>query len=344
MSAIHKPLKSFSIPLGRHVLKTGATHDDSWGIEIEMEMPEKPPKGLARNGDFLRYLTHNLTSEDFLKYWSITSDGSLRNGAELVSRGAVRYENLEEAFKAMRSTFDEFGIVPSFGYRTSVHVHMNAAHLTPIHFANILVLHTLLERSLIKMAGEEREGNLHCLMLTEAPAVVSRLQSLFKAREAEQFSMRFNELFRIGRYSALNFHSLFTLGTLEFRLHNGTYDTARLMSWVNTLRNIRDMATKCNDPRELIQLAKKSPDELLALIDCKDARTDIALKQIRTAQEIAFARMSWEAGEVKKEPTSRKRVNVTAAAPGPVPDMEGWLRRLGAAEEALGVRPRNTIR
>lgn len=266
---------------------------DSWGLEIEVE-EEAPRRGRRAqdNNSVFERLSGELDGQ--IRGWTVTTDGSLRRGAELVSDGPQRYADLRENLDRIDAGFKAIGFVPSYSIRTSVHVHMNVCHLTMRDILNVLVIHTLLENSMVAMAGEERKGNLHCLLLTEAQNHVQRIRQMYSATDATDFRGSYLNLIRgNARYAAVNLMSLNRFGTLEFRLHRGTHDTNQLMNWIDTLRRIRDKAQTFEDPRDIVKWAKNQPAELLELVP-DNYRRDIGRSQMLTARELAFSRLNWQ--------------------------------------------------
>ncbi len=192
--------------------------EEQVGIEIEVEF------------------TNDVDEISFgkLPNWTVTSDGSLRNGMEFISRPLHMSEVPAEVSSAM-SYIKKRGPRPS--HRTSVHVHYNAAKMTLHDLQKIVGVYYMLETMLIKAYAPDRLGNKFCLRGLDAADHIDRISNLFKG------GWQLFDFSREVRYAALNLTPLSYLGTLEFRFLDGTHDENKIIEFVETINRLVRVAT-----------------------------------------------------------------------------------------------------
>ena len=131
----------------------------------------------------------------------------------------------------------------NFGFRTSVHVHVNCQDLTYYQLLNMVYIYFLYEEPLINFCGEGRKANRFCLRVRDAEGQLEAIQELMQWGEVGLLKMRPDRT----RYSALNLEALPKYGSLEFRGMRGTLDVPTLLSWVNMCVSIREAAKQYPD-------------------------------------------------------------------------------------------------
>lgn len=284
---------------------------DSFGLELEME-------GLdgINLGDF---------TIDFgnTQGWSVHEDGSLRNGVEFVSNGPRLFSDLPGDLDRLNRKIDKRAMFkPNFSLRTSVHVHMNVQHLTWLEVINIFVLYLMYEQALIEFGGEERNGNVHCLSGLDAQSNVEYFRRALVAdiEPDNDYTRNYGRntfrsvsqaiVDRGRRYAALNFAALPQHGTLEFRTHRGTRDTAEIMEWVTIIRSLRDAAVAYNNPQQIVadfstrghvRLAAEMWRAHPRLMEIIGRQRNQCWQGMRLAQEIAFSRSNWSTTKAEKQ-------------------------------------------
>lgn len=165
-----------------------------------------------------------------LKAWDIKNDGSLRNdGKEFVTEYGMRvwqsFGAIDDLYSRMEAIRKINKALFAFGERTSIHVHFDVRQLSPQEIKSLLVVYTLFEDALFRVAGEHRKHNIFCVPLRYV--AISRLgTSVIRCIQQWQ------------KYSALNFTRARDLGTVEFRHMEGTPDRNRVKLWVLLLAHL----------------------------------------------------------------------------------------------------------
>jgi len=214
------------MPLVRDVIGLRKTLGDI-GVEIEVE-------------------GRNLPGETW--NWRRDADPSLRGyeTAEYVLQKPVLqkdlndvFEELKEAFKASRGTIDK-------GYRAGVHVHINVQELTTVELFNFITLFLMFEDSIVDFCAPFRRGNHFCLRSKDAGYL---LELLWRAcTEGEIRLLNTEDI----RYSAMNLHSVFKYGSVEFRTLESTDDFGLIKTWCDLLYTLKESAKKFTDPRDIM--------------------------------------------------------------------------------------------
>ncbi len=161
--------------------------------------------------------------------WRIESDGSLRNGMELITC-PVRDENLYYALASLDSFFNA-NREAEFSHRCSMHIHINAASMTYEQLVVFMGFYLTVENIFFDAFFPHRKGNNYCYPLTNVELTTDDLD---KSRLSKE----------VWKYAALNAANLRTYGTLEFRQHCGTKSVEQLLVWIKTILNIYNYAQK----------------------------------------------------------------------------------------------------
>jgi len=192
------------------------------GVEVEME------------GILNKYALAQMPT---FKYWRATEDGSLRDGGiEYIFAAPLAGKDLVSAIRELNTKLDAAKIVPIFSERCSLHVHIDIRNMTFAQFINFVVLATIFEKPLFKLAGTGRERNLFCLSVEEAEADIV---TLGKYSKHDSLGDVHHGLRNTSKYSACNISSIFRHGSLEFRHHEGTMNPKRILDWVNILLSLK---------------------------------------------------------------------------------------------------------
>lgn len=201
-------------------------------------------------------------SSNSMQAWIIKGDGSLpSNGLEVASpklRGIVGLSAAGEMCHALRA--NDFSVDVSCG----LHVHHSIRGLKPIH---ISALHYIWMR-LVYTADfrfifpGSRNDNSYCQWNTDTlrNAADGRLGAS-ATRQSEIMSKLKEDPDVVGiqasisdRYSALNFNAMYSHGTLEFRIHQGTTNEEKVLNWVKFTQMLITRASMVNGKRELDSL------------------------------------------------------------------------------------------
>lgn len=179
--------------------------------------------------------------------WLAKPEGSLQNGIEYITK-PIKIDAVEAYTNNLNSFISSEGglIVPS--YRCSTHVHVNVTTETVADILGFYAIFVMFEQVLLRMCGNERNGNLFCMSSTDTGDIVNNFEAFCRTfhlinSHGYQFSR--------GKYSSFNLDRLRDLGTLEARCFplcvtekNGKpqLDGAKLKRWCSWLLTMKGMA------------------------------------------------------------------------------------------------------
>ena len=183
----------------------------------------------------------NINHNGFLNYWNVVEDGSLRDGGmEYVLTRPFAGDDLITALDIFDKTISKSGHDIRLSERTSVHIHIDVRDLTYAQLMRFVSLYAVFEESLFKIAGgENRKNGIFATSLANAEGYISRLGS---NGDNPENHIGNDNLMHFSKYSACNLAAVKTYGSLEFRNHEGTYDTTRILNWINILLSLRKEA------------------------------------------------------------------------------------------------------
>lgn len=185
-----------------------------FGIEVEVEN--------CSTGE----IETNLTN------WKTVGDSSLKEmGVEFVSHVLHKDE-------IMTALTELYSNVPSlkkqqatFGPRTSIHVHSDATWMESLtQLTPLIFIYLLCEDLMYKFVEPHRRKNIFCVKTKET----RYLRPLFVSEALNPD--------RLYKYAGFNLLSLFTHGTVEFRMLEGTYDIKKIYNWVGFIDTIQEYA------------------------------------------------------------------------------------------------------
>ena len=147
-------------------------------------------------------------------------DGSLRGPetGEYIFASPCNLRETKKRLKNLLTEYENHATIIDTSYRTSTHVHINMQEDDMVTVYNMIILYLIFEDYLVKYCGEDREGNLFCLRMRDAEAL---LPMLLRAASSRSWSALSNEWLR---YAAINVCALSKFGSLEFRSMRGTDD------------------------------------------------------------------------------------------------------------------------
>jgi hypothetical protein len=225
---------------------------------------------------------------------AVVSDGSLpSSGFEINTAPAsgIRFvEQVEEIGEALRHGSAKVDV------SCGLHIHVDARDFTYQEMQRLVVLYTKVEDGLFAILPPSRQNNRYCMRSAQAyagklvPKRRIRVQPAnmkLKAGigevvygSAEAIESHARSKYAGNRYYALNLHSWFHRGTVEFRMGAGTTRADRVIPWATLLAGLLDYAKehKVSDilalrgnPLEVLKLAAPSDDHR-AWIDARRAR------------------------------------------------------------------------
>jgi hypothetical protein len=228
------------------------------GVEIEMT-------GITRaaaadiiaaylNGSIERtydgYDTYKITAPDW-RVWKVMSDasiytkrkvsGALVNADKTYSVELVTpilnydadIETLQEIIRQLRKA----GAISDSGLKCGIHIHIGADKHTPNTLKNLVNLMAAKEDLIYKSLEIDPARMTFCQKVNEQlietinkkkPKTLSALADIWYTGYSELRSRHYHS----SRYHGLNLHSVFTKGTIEFRLFNGTMHAGKLRSYI----------------------------------------------------------------------------------------------------------------
>lgn len=198
------------------------------GIEVEVESKKALPHWESSN-------------------WAVVKENSLRfEGYEFISKSPFKADEdlinkLDHLVKFLSTKGDMIHDSP----RTSVHVHCNVSRFGIPHIYNCVVGFWLFENLLARYCGEDREGNLFCLRLKDAEAVLD-----YWIADTQNVSP-FRSLGDKVRYAGLNTSAIQKYGSLEVRLMRGSLDTALINRWALAMHGLFQACQQFQHPGDL---------------------------------------------------------------------------------------------
>ena len=212
------------------------------GLEIELEEVRYPRGGMV-----------NLTR------WMLKADGSLKgdHGVEFIFTHPYAGYDIIAALDELINNLDKNGIVPVCSPRTSVHVHIDVRNATLKQIVSFGMYYAIFEKMLYNWSGKDRYDNIFCVPLREVMSPFTALRRMLEFEQIEAITGRplfiadvpfdkldeYNRFFvENKRYCGFNLVSLATLGSIEFRMHEGTYEKNTLIDWINILLLLKKYA------------------------------------------------------------------------------------------------------
>lgn len=174
-------------------------------------------------------------------YWEVKEEGSLRDrGCEFVFAQPLGGQDIISAIEELHTVFDTFRVSPLASERTSVHVHVDVRDMDEQQLFKFISLFLVFEKALYNYCGNGRDENIFCLPCFNAQGSLKGLKNLIKKEHGDRTIRKVSE--ESGRYSGINLNAIRRFGSLEFRLHSGTWDMDALLNWINILLSIRNAA------------------------------------------------------------------------------------------------------
>ena len=270
------------------------------GVEVELEGMHEA-SNFARNGiprkivdeieDF-SYDSDNNGVKFGTGYWNVISDGSLREGGvEFVSKKLFG-QDLVFALDELDSYLTANTIPNSKpSDRCSIHIHLDVTDLNKNEYARLLIDYAVFENVLFHYCGLDRKENLYCLPFARSDDFKRTLSNILTSVSKDIDFRKYVNGF--SKYSALNLKATSTYGSLEFRLHAGTYDMMRVKQWINIIMCLKKNCrrnTAHNLHREISRhgvtnYLEKVFGHYHRLLDYDDCESDI-IEGLRLAQDI----------------------------------------------------------
>lgn len=194
------------------------------GVEVETE-------GCCKTMDFFRKR---------LKYWNIGVDGSLKSGSpyEFTFVQGLMGGQIVSALNELGPLLKE--AKAEFPLNTSVHVHVDVGDMDREELRKFMYLSVVTESALIQYSGA-RWNNNFCIPWFAVDGSLLEQLGFFADMRTESLSSN-------TKYTSINFSTVPKLGTVEFRMMEGTGDMDRVLDWINIILQLKNYAL--NDPEK----------------------------------------------------------------------------------------------
>ena len=220
------------------------------GIEIEVE-------GQIHTDRAVFSAIGKFSDKKIAQYWSVVSDGSLRDGCELVTP-ILFGDDLVQAIGALEKINEKLVYRPSFSHRCSTHVHLDARDLDKDQLLSLIFIYYLYEKYLFSYWGERRYNNIYCIPLNKCHQFISTVGALIRETNEGTILNTFQAINERERYCAFNLNALLKYGSVEFRHGEGTFDSKKILNWINILMCLKRYALN-NPPEELLTIITDQP-------------------------------------------------------------------------------------
>lgn len=224
------------------------------GIEVEVEGMHATKERLNDHGERM-----SLGS-----MWTVTTDGSLRNdGVEIVTKRSIHVNEIDKALSYVANEFAEEENSPTFGVRTSTHVHLNVQDLSIPQVIVLVALAGAWEPITQRYIKEARRTNLFCVPLHSCAGYQRQLRRAYHSRTQD---IAVQHAAAIGKYSSINLGRLSSLGTVEFRAMHGADDLAHIGNWCRMLVRMKDMVQKFSSLDDAFDVLSQGEEEIRAYL------------------------------------------------------------------------------
>lgn len=207
--------------------------DRKFGVEIEAVGVEasRVAQALRSAGIEAQVQSYNHTTQ---ACWKLVHDGSLYDERtsytfELVSpplAGEAGFEQLRTVSRVLA----ELGV--RVNRSCGFHVHVEVADLDDEALKRVVALAVRFERSMDKLVSKSRRGSRNQFCKSDRRTLArTRPQALQVLERCSTFAEMRSAL-RCDRYHKLNLESYSRYRTVEFRQHNGTTDSDKMIPWI----------------------------------------------------------------------------------------------------------------
>jgi len=185
-------------------------------------------------------------------YWVAAPDGSLRNqGVELISRPLL-FNEVTPALEEAETMVSITGAIASA--RCGLHTHMNMRPYSIGQIWSLTCLYAIIEPTIYQTYALHRTDSMFAV-----PLWLNNRQSNALFRDITNIRNMQNEepmpactSLVTSKYSALNFTSLATFGTLEMRQPYCSTDFNAIRSWIDFCVRLIEIGTSWEDPNEIL--------------------------------------------------------------------------------------------
>jgi hypothetical protein len=212
----------------------------------------------------LEFEIEGFNVRNYLEYFEITNDHSLRNGIEIRTRnegliGDLLVKAVDEYVHATRGANEH-----NLGWRTGFHVHVDVRCIQLTDLAKVLAVSAAVEPFIYAFCSNARVHSRFCVPLDIADDDTEIVLAASKAGKAAQARGILNNC---SRYMGVNFKPTISRGTVEFRHMQGTNNRQQILDYINICTGIIDVVkhSQYRRPESLMEalISTNSPEELL---------------------------------------------------------------------------------
>jgi hypothetical protein len=199
-----------------------------YGVEIEVE-GKRLPRTLG-------------------EVWRVEKDNSLKTAEawEYVMPKPLDLIGVKKALDYLSMSYVAHNSEVDESIRAGVHVHVNVQEWNIKQLMTFATTYYILEDVLMNWCGPDREGNLFCLRAKDAEYILFQLYKTLNSRNLKHLN---NDVIR---YASLNFLSLFSYGSVEFRGMRGTGNLDIIYDWVRIIDDMKQSSFKYDSPNDLM--------------------------------------------------------------------------------------------
>jgi hypothetical protein len=193
------------------------------GIEIELEQLDN----------------HTGILKEVSEYWTFVQDHSLRgdNSVEAHLKWPLFGQDLVKAINIFSNAIEKkTSKYPHMSERTSLHIHLDIRDLTTTELGNLISLCLITEPLLYNYVAEHRRNNHFCVPIRKKDGLIRELGALYSDfLVGRKTTTRYNLNEDTVKYAGINFAAVFSYGSIEFRMHQGAWDSASILRWINII-------------------------------------------------------------------------------------------------------------
>jgi hypothetical protein len=227
--------------------------DFTFGVEIE-----------CINATYSHQELQAMLRTERLGSWEVRHDGSLSMGGHEVVSPVLKGQAGLDQLKKVMDFLKQWGC--SVNNSCGMHVHVGVRDLPIQTLRNLSLQFLAAERHFDCVLPRSRSTNHYCQSnLRHHPSAVE----ISEARTARQLAVHMNggwstQHYNSYRYHKLNFQSFALHGTVEFRQHSGTVESAKACAWVRLITGF--VAAAANAPA-MTAVPTINFDQFLAVTD-----------------------------------------------------------------------------
>ena len=231
------------------------------------------------------------------EYWVPVHEDSIRQGVEFIFNRPLKGRDIPKALREferfLKFAKSKYSRTPIISNRCSLHAHIDVrdTHLTDI--IRFIQVYAMYEKVIFSYLDLSRYKNNYCIPLCSSSfnEVLSKLETLVEGGTHDLNHKITNLLVdNCSKYGALNILSILNFGSLEFRLHPGTFNRSSILEWINILLSMKKWAISNKDAWNTLSLSSVNNEMFTEEIFGKRA---ICLTSSHTFEEDLNYGKSW---------------------------------------------------